>query len=73
MKRSRLLIILVVLLLAGMAFAGPAAAEEIQGVGTIHASGRGIAVIHGDGTVDVEVRGVGMVFVRGAETLQAAG
>jgi hypothetical protein len=69
----RLLLVLAAAFVAGLVFTSVAAAEEVSGTGTIHAAGRGVAIVQGTATVDIQVHGIGMVFVKGAEALVATG
>ena len=74
MKRStKLFTILGLVLLLTLTIAGVASADVIRGKGWLHAQGSGIASLHMTGKVDIVGHGVGMVYIRGAEAIEANG
>jgi hypothetical protein len=74
MKRSRkLLAIVSLVLLLTLAFTGLASADVIRGKGWLYAKGSGVANIHTSGYIDITGHGVGLVYIRGAENIEASG
>lgn len=74
MKRySKLLAILGLVLLLSLTVAGAASADVLRGEGWLYARGSGIASLQMSGTVEVVGHGVGMVYIRGAEQIEASG
>ena len=67
-----LLLLLMLPIYMEPAYASPGG-KKIEGSGTLHAVGAGIAILKGDGSVTVTGRGVGYVWIKGAETISAQG
>ena len=71
--RTRIGILLAVLLVAGLTFATVVSANTATGKGTLKAHGDGLAALHGSGYV--RLSGNGILWVKGAEhiTIQGVG
>ena len=74
MKRyGKLLGIIGLLSILSLTVTGLASADVIRGVGWLHAEGSGTAVLKMSGQVEIVSHGSGVVYIRGAELIQAEG
>jgi hypothetical protein len=71
--KKRNVVLMVLLLTLTLPLASTASADQFSGTGTIWAQGAGLAFLRGSGEVEIQGHGVGIVWVKDAETLEAAG
>jgi hypothetical protein len=71
--KKRGVLVIVTLLALALLVAPVASAGEFTGSGTMSARGVGLVVLRGSGRVEIDGHGAGLVWVKGAETLDASG
>ena len=59
--------------LLSLALTGMVSAETIRGKGWLHAEGSGTATLHMTGRIEIKGHGVGLVYIYGAQEIQADG
>lgn len=72
-KQFKVLTIFSLILLLSLTLVGAASADVLRGKGWVHAQGSGVANLRFSGHVKIEGHGTGVVYIYGAESIEAEG
>jgi hypothetical protein len=70
---QKVLTVFSLIIILSLTFTGLASAETIRGKGWLHAEGSGTATLRMSGQIEIKGHGVGVVYIYGAENIQAEG